>query len=317
MSLRAGVAVFVAIISLSCADSASAPVDQTPGASAARSVVILRKGAPADSMELIRYYGTVPVAVQVRDGNGVIVAPSSYRTEWGTTNPAFVDVLIEGAQTFGIAKRDGTAKLIARVGDARDTLALVIRQVAITMRTQQDTLVVPAPGAVRLDGGSTTGYDTMRFTSERIDSLGNVATTPNDSITFALLDSLVFVTAEARGDTARITGRAPGTSIFFGQFGRYSRVISAQVVSAFSVVRITEKTGGTIAVLPDTARIAAGSAIIFQNETKSVVSFKGDLAPAWRVGPVPPNGREGQLFTQAGTFRYAYGGATHVVIVSP
>jgi hypothetical protein len=118
------------------------------------------------------------------------------------------------------------------------------------------------------------------------------------------------------------------------------------VADRYAVLRLIE-TGSATGhyTLPDTVRIPAGAAVIFQNETRGFIGFdgvdgviprstdaesspSGPLQPTvngrlqsgnvqWHVGPIPSNGREAQRFTSPGTYEFWWAGQPRTVIVTP
>jgi plastocyanin len=301
---------------VTCDGSSTAPAG---GGASAHSVQILVDGAPVAVESITSLLGSIPVSADVRDASGTTLAPAQYRADWGTTNPGLVVVTTDEFGTHVTPMHDGTAKIILQVGALRDTVTFLVHQVPYFIRVEQDTIVVPLASARILEapGASAEEWAVMRLTAYRIDENGTPVENSDEPIRYEVIDSLITVTPEGHGDTAQVVGLEAGSARFFVRFGDFARVVVAQVVDAISLVVISETPNHVVSVHPDTARITPGAAVVFLNGSSSILNIAGNASPstAWRVGPIPPTGREAQRFTEPGVYTYSVAGVTHAIRV--
>jgi hypothetical protein len=131
------------------------------------------------------------------------------------------------------------------------------------------------------------------------------------------LDALFEIAPEPRGDTIAVLGLRAGAGALVTRFGDAADTVPVQVADAYRVVRLLESPSGARRTFPDTVRIPAGAAVVFQNETRGDLLVDSYDSRSWRAGPVQPNGRRAQLFSREGTYPYYWHGAEGVVIVTP
>ena len=319
MSPRPSAASLLIAITLGCSPAATAL--PTEGASAAiRAIHITRNGAPMASTVRTGALGTYLLDVALEDAAGGLHPRGDQRVTWGSTNPAVADGGEQPGPAIIYLNRNGEAKIVAYLDGMRDTVTFQIAQVAVGARVEADTVVALAADARNLNGAAH-GYHDFRYGASRVDSNGYVVSSTVPMRFDAGVDPIFEVLSEPRGDTIVVRGIRTGTSALRTTFGEFTDVVPVQVTDAYRVVRLIETPSGALRTIPDTVRIPAGAAVVFQNETRRIVmidSFDfGSHRTNWRAGPLQPNGRQAQLFSKAGTHSYFWNGGEAFIIVTP
>lgn len=290
--------------------------DSTPPASGNRvaEVMILRDGEEADTVYAVDFIGGLDLGAIALNSARRELPGNAYTISWSSSDGSIASV----ASGHVNLSRNGSAWIIARSAAFADSVRLAIAQVAQRARLRQDTVVAVTAGAAKLSGGAVDATvqrpDTLRFEAYITDAAGTPA--PSDSvIRYTNLDpSLFTIVSNARGDTVKIIGIAPGSGRIALRFLEFSDTVRVQVVSSYALVQITQGLDATI-VNPTNVSVPAGAAVLFQNGLIGG-SFLV-LGSGWRAGPIPSRLREANVFTQAGTFSYTVGSATATVTVTP
>jgi hypothetical protein len=271
-------------------------------------VYIERNGVPVDSVLPVDAFGTIRLTALVLNPSRVEMSPGTYTISWATTAPGVAGVNADGTTDV---TANGSALVIVRADKVADTVRLVVNQQATQARVQQDTVVAFTPGATALDGSA--AVDSMRFTAVRTDANGNAAPS-SGTITWDVVDTSMFaIVPNAGGDTVAIVGKAVGAARLAIHFGTYTDTLPVQVASAYKTVGYTVIPGG-IVVTPSSVTIPAGAAVVFRNPEASATQV---LGTGWRVGPILPVGREGQVFGTPGTYPFTIGSGNGSVTVTP
>jgi plastocyanin len=309
-------ALLLLAVVLGCGPASTAP--PVAGTSDIRAIHITRNGAAMPAVVRTGALGSYLFDVVLEDAAGNLHSRGDRRVTWGSTNPAVAD----GGEQPGAAviylNRNGDARIIAHLDGMRDTVAFEVLQVAVAGRLIADTVVTLA-GDARDLSGSASAYHAFRYAAERVDSNGYNVPSTERLVFDAGLDAPFEVVPEARGDTVAVLGFRPGVGALVTRFGAAADTVTVQVADAYRVVRLIETPSGALRTLPDTVRIPAGAAVVFQNETRGVVAVDGRSVESvgWHAGPLRPNGREAQIFSTSGTYRYFWNGGERVVVVTP
>jgi hypothetical protein len=316
ISRRTSLLLIIAI-ALGCSPNATGLPGGGPTVDGIRAIHITRNGAVLPSVVRLGALGSQRLDVVLEDAEGNLTPRVSQLVSWGSTNPGVADAAEELRGVIYV-NRNGEAKIIAHLDGFRDTVTFQIAQVAVAGRVEADTLVTLTPDARNLNGAAN-GYHAFRYGAARVDSSGYVVSSQIPLRFDAGVDPLFEVQLEPRGDTIAVRGLRKGTSTLTTIFGDMTDIVPVQVTDAYRVVRLIETGSGALRTLPDTVRIPAGAAVIFQNETRSLLMIDsyGPQRVEWRVGPLRPNGLQAQLFSEPGNHTYSWNGGEGVVIVTP
>ncbi len=317
MSSRRSAATFLLTLAVGCSPAATALPGGGP-MGGIRAIHITRNGVELPSVLKVGALGPRLLDVVLEDAAGSRVPRISERVTWGSTNPGVADVGMQFARGDVFVTRNGDTRIIAALGNLRDTVTFQVAQVAVAGRVDADTIVTLTPDARNLNGAAN-GYHEFRYGAARLDSNGFGVSSVIPIRFDAGLDPIFTVQLEPRGDTIAIRGIRTGSSELRVTFGDFTDLVPVQVTDAYRVVRLVETGSRILRTIPDTVRIPAGAAVIFQNETGSEVAIGavGDQGTHWQAGPMRPNGRQAQLFSRPGTYPYGWLGGTATVIVSP
>ena len=317
MSSRRTAGSIVLTLALACSPAATALPGNGP-AGAIRAIHITRDGFEVPPVLRVGALGAVLLDVALEDATGSRIPRIDEQVVWGSTNPGVADAGMQFARGEIFVNRDGETRIIAYFGGMRDTVTFQVVQVAVAGRVDADTIVTLTPDARNLNGAAN-GYHEFRYGAARLDSNGFAVASTIPMHFDAGPDPMFQVQLEPRGDTIAVRGLRMGTSELRTTFGDFTDIVPVQVTDAYRVVRLIETAGGITRTVPDTVRIPAGAAVIFQNETRStlLLSAVDDDDAEWRAGPMRPNGRQAQLFTVPGTYLYNWLGGAGVVIVTP
>jgi hypothetical protein len=271
-------------------------------------VYLERGGLAVDTVLNVDAFGPIQFTALVLDANRVEMAPGTYALSWRTTAPPVVG--INGTGEADVSA-NGSALIIVTADGVSDTAHLIVSQQATRARVQQDTIVAFVPGATALDGSPS--VDTLPFTARRTDANDNVVASAVP-ITYDVVDTALFAIApNAGGDTVRIIGKLVGIGRIALHFGTFTDTVRVQVAGSYKTVSYSVIPGG-IVVSPGSVTIPAGAAVLFRNPELSNAEF---LGTGWRVGPVSPTSREGQVFGAAGTFPFTIGSGSGTIVVTP
>ncbi|MGI8496595.1 MAG: cupredoxin domain-containing protein [Gemmatimonadaceae bacterium] len=263
-------------------------------------------------LDTVFTYGPSTFSALVLNANREELAAGTFVQHWSTSDPTIATANDAGTL---FALRDGTVKLIARVGSAADTITVVVRQKATRVLLDQDTIVGLKPGATVISGTALTDL-TMKASVHAADANGNPAPLPSVVSWSAPANanySIVF--SSAGGDTVGILGITPGTSTIIATLGGASFSFPVQVAGSYAVVRIIPSQM-TAFTSPDVVTIPAGAAVVFVNTDSDADQVIGNSA--WTTALIPNltnRGREAQEFDVPGTYTYRINTHTGTVIV--
>lgn len=303
---------FLAVLGLavmSCGDGT------TPGSgNRVAEVMILSNGNEADTVYHVDYFGGLNLAAIALNSARQELPGTSYTISWLSTNATIASV----ASGHVNVSKNGSTWIIARSADFSDSVRIEVLQVASRAKARQDTVVALTPGATKLSGqpidASRQQPDTLRFEVYVTDAAGTEAPSAA-AITYTnVTPSLFTIVPNAKGDTVKILGIAPGSGKIAMHFLTFTDTVRVQVVSSYALVQINQGLGLTI-VDPLDVSVPSGNAVLFQNALNGG-SFLV-LGSGWRVGPIPSRLREANVFSAPGTFSYTVGSATASVTVTP
>jgi hypothetical protein len=317
MPLRRIAACLIVTLSAGCDSSATGVAAEEIGGDRIHAIHITWNGVRMPDVVRTGARGTFRFDVELEDAAGKLHPRGDRRVTWGSTNPAVVDGGDQPGAAYIYLNQNGTARVIAHLDGLRDTVSFEIEQVAVAARVIADTVVTLSSDARDLSGG-TNLYHAFRYAAIRVDSNGYPVSSTEPMRFDAGVDAPFEVAPEPRGDTIAVLGIRPGAGALITQFGAAADTVPVQIAAAYRVVRLIESPSGVRRTLPDTVRIPAGAAIVFQNETRGGLAINSfGSVRAWRAGPVQPNGRRAQLFSSEGTYPYYWHGGEGVVIVTP
>ena len=305
-------------LTLSCGPTADGLPTEGPSISPIRAIHIVGNGARMPAVVRTGALATFNLDVELEDAAGDLHPRGNQRVTWGSTNPAVADGGDEPGAAFIYLNRNGEAKIIAHLDGMRDTVAFQIAQVAVSGRLVADTVVTLASDARDLSG-ALSAYHAFRYATVRVDSNGYTVRSTERLQFDAGPDAPFEVVPEPLGDTIAVLGTRAGVGTLVTRLGDAADTITVQVADAYRVVRLIETPSGALRTFPDTVQIPVGTAVIFQNETRSflLIDSFGSERVNWRVGPLQPNGRQAQLFSKAGTHSYFWNGGEAFIIVTP
>jgi hypothetical protein len=309
--------ILFAVLAAACGPAAT-EVPDSPSGTVIRAIHITRNGVEAGATIRTGALGGYVFDVVLEHADGTLHPRGDRRVTWGSTNPAVADGLDPEGAAYIHFFRNGEAKLIAQLEGLRDTVSLEIAQVAVAGRMSADTLVTLSSDARDLSGAPS-AYHGFRYAAVRVDSNG-YAVNSTEAIHFdAGNDPLFQVVSEPRGDTISVLGIRGGIGTLVTRFETAADSVPVQIANAYRVVRLIETPSGARRTSPDTLRIPAGAAVIFQNETRGLLRVDGPANEriGWRAGPLQPNGREPQIFSLPGTYPFFWGGGEGTIIVTP
>ena len=300
-----------------CSPESTGPAADAPG-SDITAIHIARGGVPVDTLVRTGTLGSMSFELLLEDREGTLHPVGSTRVAWGSTHPSVLDQSFAAdGQVFVFRHQNGRARLVAELGELRDSVAIEIRQVAVAARFDADTLVTLAPDARDITVGAT-AYHTFRFAALpvdsngfRVDAAGPIEYTPLGDASFDIFPT-------QRGDTVFIAGRAARDGRLEVTFAGGTDTLDVQVADSYRVLRLSQASDGRPLPLPPSITIPRGTAIIFQNNTGSAALF-GELerpTNQWRAGPVHPGTFEAQIFRSPGVYELWWSGARTLVIVT-
>jgi hypothetical protein len=317
MSFRRIAPCALALIAVGCDSGTTGVPVEHEGAGDVRAIHITWNGQRMPDVLRTGARGTFRLDVELEDAAGNFHPRGDRRVMWGSTNPAVVDGTDQPGAAYVYLNQNGTAKIIAHFDGLRDTVSFEIAQVAVAARLMADTVVTLAADARDLSGAAG-GYHAFRYAAIRVDSNGYPVSSTEPLRFDPGLNALFEVAPEPRGDTIAVLGLRAGAGALVTRFGEVADTVPVQIADAYRVVRLIESPSGARWTSPDTVRIPAGAAVVFQNETRGDLMVEAyDTHRGWRAGPIQPNGRRAQLFTQEGSYPYYWHGAEGVVIVTP
>jgi hypothetical protein len=321
MSPRSSIALLLAAVILGCGPEANGLPSESPGTDDRAIHIADAYGAPLPAFIRSGALGGLSLEVMVEDASGTLhgLDPrGDRRATWGSTNPGVADVDDRAGPVTVYLNRNGEARIIAHLDGLRDTITVQIAQVAVGARVDADTVVTVTADARNLSGAAGT-YHAFRYRAVLVDSNGFAVSGTAPMQFDAGADPLFDVALEPRGDTVSVSGIRAGTGTLIARLGEVTHTVPVQVAEAYGVVRLIETPSGAMRTLPDTVRIPAGAAVVFQNETRRFVMIDsyGTQQINWRVGVLPPNGRQAQFFTAPGFHSFTWNGGEGVVIVGP
>ena len=278
-------------------------------------------GVPVPAIMRVGALGALFFRVMVEDGQGSLQAldPDGQRqATWGSTNPGVADASRLRGATEVHFNRNGEARIIAYLDGLRDTVTLQIHQVPFAGRIVADTIVTLSRDARDLSGAPS-AYHGFRYGTVRVDSNGYTVATTERLEFDPGIDGLFEVVPEPREDTIAVLGIRPGVGRLVTRLREVADTTPVQVADAYRVVRLIETPSGAVRTLPDTVRIPAGAAVIFQNETRRWISVAGveQERVDWFILPFPPNGRQARIFTRPGVQHFTWYAGYGKVIVTP
>jgi hypothetical protein len=317
MSSRRPAAVLTLALALGCSPAATALSGDGP-AGDIRAIHITRDGVEVPPVLRVGALGPILLDIVLEDATGSRIPRVDEQATWGSTNPGVADAGMQFARGEIYVNRNGEARIVAYFGGMRDTVTFQVAQVAVAGRVDADTIVTLTPDARNLNGAAN-GYHEFRYGAARLDSNGFAVSSTVPMQFDPGPDPIFNVQLEPRGDTIAVRGLRMGTSELHTTFGDFTDIVPVQVTDAYRVVRLIETAGGAMRTVPDTVRIPAGAAVIFQNETRNtlLLGAAAEHDGQWRAGPMRPNGRQAQLFTIPGRYLYNWLGGTGAVIVTP
>jgi hypothetical protein len=278
-------------------------------------------GIPLPATMRVGALGALFFTVVTEDASGAlhVLDPDGDRqATWGSTNPGVADASRLRGSTQVQLNHNGEARIIAWLDGFRDTVTLEIEQVAVSGRVVADTIVTLSADARDLSGAPS-AYHGFRYAAVRVDANGYAVAT-SEQLSFGAGEADLFdVVVETREDTIAVLGRRAGTGRLITRLGDAADTVPVQVADAYRVIRLVETPSGALRTLPDTVRIPAGTAVVFQNETRRAVIVGGYGADRveWLAGPLQPNGRQAQLFTKPGIQPFEWSGGRGAVIITP
>ena len=309
--LLAAVPLFAACAPESTAPNGGGPADEI------RAIHIARTGLPVDTIMRTGALGGMSLSLLLELRDGSLRAYGDGPAVWGSTHPAVVDETFRtGGEVFLFRYRDGRARIIAGVGPYRDTVTIEVAQVPTRAILNADTLVTLAPDARDITGAPT-AYHGFRFGAERLDS-NNFTVHSTSRIVYEPMGGAPFeIFPDARGDSVSIAGQDVGTGRLLVRFAGRVDTLPVQVTDTYRVLRFSISSTGFPRRLPDTVVIPRGTAIIFRNDTAVPVEVgDADGDPTWHVGPIPPGGRQAQLFATPGEYVLFWAGELCHIIVT-
>jgi hypothetical protein len=134
------------------------------------------------------------------------VYPANFWFSWRSLEPSVATVISGGIVTVFT---NGTARIVAQVGEAADTITLRVQQLATRITFSQDTAVALMAGATRISG-DVLPNDTMFIVAHRADANGNPMS-GGGAFTWSTGSALLAVLPVAGTDSAKIIGSAPGS----------------------------------------------------------------------------------------------------------
>lgn len=283
--------------------------------------IVDTSGVPVSSVMRVGALGTVFFAVMVEDNRGLLHAldPNGDRqATWGSTNPGVADASRLRGATEVHVNRNGEARIIAYLDGLRDTVTLQIQQVPAVGRVVADTVVTLSPDARDLSGAPS-AYHAFRYATTRVDANGYAVATTEHLDFNPGSDGLFEVIPEVRQDTIAVLGIRAGTGRLITRLRERADTVPVQVAAAYRVVRLVITPSGIPRTLPDTVRIPAGAAVIFQNEARgSITVLGGDSNEVeWETGFFRPNGRRARIFSRPGVQFFYWTGGYGTIIVTP
>ena len=300
-----------------CSPDSTGPDAERPG-SHIRAIHIARGGVPVDTLLRTGALGSMSFELLLEDRQGVLHPVGSTRVAWGSTHPSVLDQSFAAdGQVFVFRHQNGRARLVAEVGELRDSVAVEIRQVAVAARFEADTLVTLAPNARDVTVGAT-AYHTFRFAALPVDSNGYRVDATGPVEYRPLGDAPFDVFPTPRGDTVFIAGGAARDGRLEVRFAGGTDTLHVQVADSYRVLRLTEAPDGRPVPLAPSITIPRGTAIIFQNNTALYPVFGEPERPTnrWRAGPVHPGTFEAQVFRSPGAYELWWAGARTLVLVT-
>ena len=309
-------ALLLTVVVSGCSPESTGPAPDLAG-SEITAIHIARGGVPVDSTLRTSTLGSMSFELLLEDRNGTLHASGSTRIAWGSTHPSVLDAAFGGeGQVFAFRVQNGRARLVAEVGDLRDTVAVEIRQVAVAASFNADTIVTLAEGALDIMGAPT-AYHTFRFAAHPVDSNGYRVSAAGPIVYTPLGDAQFDIYPTPRGDTLFIAGRAARDGRLQVELAGGTDTLHVQVAERYRVLRLTQGPDGRPLPLPSTITIPRGTAIIFQNNTALHALFDEPPRPnRWRAGMISPGSFEAQIFRAPGTYDLWWANARTSIIVT-
>jgi plastocyanin len=258
-------------------------------------------------------FGTLQLTAFGLNADRVEVDPAGFSFSWRSLEPSVATVISGGIVTVFT---NGTARIVAQVGEAADTITLQVQQVATRITFSQDTAVALMAGATRLSG-DVLPNDTMFIVAHRADANGNPMSV-GGAFTWSTGSALLTVLPVAGTDSAKIIGSAPGSGTLSASIaGVAAASLQFQVVDQYAVVRMLKPATptGVTGLTPSTVTVPAGAAVVFRSADQDLHAAVSST-DQWRTSALKgPNGREAQRFGVAGDYTYKVENTTGTVVV--
>ncbi|HSJ65641.1 MAG TPA: hypothetical protein VK922_17245 [Gemmatimonadaceae bacterium] len=260
-------------------------------------------------------FGPLQLTAFALNADRVEVEPGTFTFTWRSLDPAVAVAVSGGLITVF---QNGTARIVAQVGAAADTITLNVQQVASRITFAQDTAVALEEGAEHLSG-DVLPSDTLFVVARRADANGNAMPSgAGGAITWSSGSTLLALVPIAGTDSAKIIGTSPGSgSITAAIPGLASAQLPFQVVERYAVVRMNKPNvpGAVTQIIPATVTIPAGAAVVFRSADQDLHAAVSNSAE-WRTSALKgPTGREAQRFGNAGSHAYKVENTAGTVVV--
>ena len=267
-----------------------------------------------DQMD-VHAFGALQLTAFALNANRVEVAPGTFQFTWRSLDPSVATAITGGMVTVFT---NGTARIVAEVGAASDTITLNVEQRATRITFAQDTAVALMLDATQLSG-DVLPDDTLFVVARRADANGNAMSTGvGGAIDWSSGSALLRVFPIAGTDSAKIIGSAPGTgSLTASITGLATAQLRFVVVDQYAVVRMFKPSapGAVTQLTPSTVTIPSGTAVVFRSADQDLHAAVSST-DQWRTSALKgPAGREAQHFGIAGSHAYKVENTAGTVVV--
>jgi hypothetical protein len=301
-----------------CSPDSTGPGSDLPRTDIA-AIHIARGSVPVDSVIHTGALGSMSFEVLLEDRSGNLHPATTTRIAWGSTHPSVLDESFgAGGQVFVFRRQNGRARLVAELGEFRDSVAVEIRQVAVAARVDVDTMVTLVPDARDLSGAFT-AYHTFRFGAEAVDSNGYRVESAARIEHFPIGNASFDIFPTPRGDAVFVAGREAADGRLGIRFAGRTDTLPVQVAERYRVLRLHQSPSGTLFMEPAAVTIPRGTAIVFHNHSSLVATLGGEPSRqthVWRAGPLKPGAFEAQVFRSPGVFEVWWAGHRCVITVT-
>lgn len=300
-----------------CSPESTGPDAELAG-SDITAIHIARGGVPVDTLIHAGSLGSMTFELLLESRDGTLHPAIDTRVAWGSTHPSVLDQSsASGGQVFVFRHQNGRARLVAQVGELRDSVAVDVRQVVVSARVRADTMVTLTLGARDLEGRPFI-TNRFRFIAEPVDSNGYRVAATERIEHFPLGAAPFGIAPTQRGDTLFITGHEARDGLLATRFAGRTDTVAVQVADRFHVLWLDYADDRTLEPLPRAITIPRGTAIVFINATDLIANFGEPTraADAWRAGPVGPGQFEAQTFRSPGVYEVWWGGKRCLITVT-